>query len=232
MSHARVLLVDDDPTVHQTVGEWLRHAGYETTVADSPAAAELARTGLPFDIIVSDIQMPGNHRLQWIDRILREPDPIPVVLITGDPQLETAMKAANLRVAAYLVKPVNFAELAQKLEQLVQHRRRRAALRELAGDVSRLLSRQGSAPFEPAVQEKLGHLARCLDGDLSSVVQEAGDSKSHQALRAAVTDAVETLRRTKGSFHSKELGALRRRLEGLSEAKGSASHGDDWGGQL
>ncbi len=216
MPPIRILLVDDDPSVHRTVGEWLRAAGYDTTEADSPAAAETIRSSREFDIILSDIQMPGNSRLQWVDRLLQDPNSPPVILMTGDPQLETAMQAANLAISAYLLKPVNFTELAALLERLALSQHQRADAREMAAAIMALLARDDSPRMDAALREKLVQVADHLDRSRFDLRSTPRDQAREDPLQAAITDAVATIRRTKGSFHSKELGALRQRLEKLS----------------
>ena len=90
-----VLIADDDEFVRAAVGEVLSQAGYNIETAADGEVAALMAIDKDFDCIVSDIGMPGMDGMTLL-RTLREAKPdLPVILLTRDPSLETAMAAVN-----------------------------------------------------------------------------------------------------------------------------------------
>lgn len=102
---ARVLLVDE-PSIRKTLGAFLEAEGHVVTTAANLEEAERHLGEATFDVVVSDIILPranGLDLLPWVKRL----DPqIEVVLITGDPNLQTAMRAMREGAFDYLPKPV------------------------------------------------------------------------------------------------------------------------------
>lgn len=102
---ARVLLVDDDGAVLAAIARILRGGGCTVTECESAtAASELVVEGT-FDVVVSDIDMPGLSGLDLL-KLLREREVgVPLILMTGAPTLDSAMRAVELGAFKYLVKP-------------------------------------------------------------------------------------------------------------------------------
>lgn len=99
---ARVLIADDDDVFRRLVGQLLGLEGYEVVEARDAheALAELAR-GV-FELIVADVNMPGNEGLA----LLREQDAVPVLVVTGDPKLDSAVEALRGSAIDYMAKPL------------------------------------------------------------------------------------------------------------------------------
>ncbi len=139
-----VLLVDDEANITTVYARQLRKHGLRVEVPTDPvAAAELAKSR-NFDVLVSDVTMPGMTGLELL-RAVREYDlDLPVVLMTGGPDVKDAIKAMEYGAFRYLAKPVPLAELtdvvtrAARLHQM--GRVRREALNELARDGRRQIS--------------------------------------------------------------------------------------------
>jgi EAL domain-containing protein (putative c-di-GMP-specific phosphodiesterase class I) len=137
----RALVVDDEDALSRALSRVLRSAGYEVVVANDGMAAvgALASEGA-FDIILSDIQMPGMSGIELM-RVVRAYDlDVPVILMTGSPTLETAIEAVSLGALQYMVKPVDFAALLKVAE-------RASTMHQLAKakrDVIRLLGRDAT----------------------------------------------------------------------------------------
>src|SRR5213083_2882003 len=91
-SEGRILVADDDASILRLCSELLRSAGFEVDEAADGAAAARLLKGSTFDAIVSDIAMPNMNGLALLKHV-RERDPrLPVVLMTGFPAVETAVK--------------------------------------------------------------------------------------------------------------------------------------------
>ena len=128
----RVLIVDDEPDLGDAYGEILGEAGHEVSIAhDGRAALELIRR-VPFDVVVSDIVMPGMNGIQVL-RAVRERDlDTPVLLMTANPGLETAIEALELGALKYLIKPVKEQDLIASVESAIRLHRIAQLKREAA----------------------------------------------------------------------------------------------------
>jgi EAL domain-containing protein (putative c-di-GMP-specific phosphodiesterase class I)/CheY-like chemotaxis protein len=110
----RVLVVDDDPTLRRVCARVLGSEGWEVVVVDGGKAAiacVCAQTQ-PFDCVVSDIHMPEIDGFALIDAIRRHDDDLPVLLMTGDPSLDGAVRAIDSGAVSYLSKPFDHETLA------------------------------------------------------------------------------------------------------------------------
>ncbi|QDT49037.1 Transcriptional regulatory protein ZraR [Symmachiella dynata] len=107
----RILIADDEPLYLRTTGQLLRKAGYVCEcVPDGDAALEKLRSE-PFDLILSDLNMPGNLKLELLRQGRTQWPDIPLIVITGVPSLPTAIEAVRLGIADYLLKPVKYEDL-------------------------------------------------------------------------------------------------------------------------
>jgi CheY-like chemotaxis protein len=119
---ATVLVVDDDLIVQDSVKCLLDTDGYEVTTAATgeEALSRLARQG--FDVVVSDIKMPGLTGLDVLERS-RMLNPRPgVVLMTGYATLDTAIEALRRGASDYLLKPFEVDDLRLGVQRALHHR--------------------------------------------------------------------------------------------------------------
>lgn len=109
--NTRILVVDDDAPSRSVVSETLQREGYEVSTAAGALEALEGHRTTPFDIVVSDIRMPGKDGL-WLLKSLRQEDPAPlVILITAFGDMEGAVRAVQGGAFEYLSKPFRPAEL-------------------------------------------------------------------------------------------------------------------------
>jgi EAL domain-containing protein (putative c-di-GMP-specific phosphodiesterase class I) len=135
---ARLLLVEDEELLRIPTARFLRRQGHEVVEAPHGKAALAALDGAPFDAVLSDVAMPGLGGLALL-RAIRERDlDLPVVLITGQPTIESAAGAVELGALAYLTKPVELAKLGDTMARAValgrMARAKRAAIEGLGID--------------------------------------------------------------------------------------------------
>lgn len=108
---ARVLIVDDNPELAALLANMLQCAGYEVETSENGSSAALRLAAKDFGVVVSDIQMPEMGGLEFLKTIrLYDPD-MPVILMTGDPTVSTAISAVEFGALRYLVKPFKMPEL-------------------------------------------------------------------------------------------------------------------------
>lgn len=107
----RILVADDEPLYLRTTGDLLRKAGYECVcVPDAGSAIERLHSE-SFDLVLSDLSMPGNFKLELLqDQSTHRPH-VPIVVVTGVPTLPSAIESIRLGITDYLLKPVKFEDL-------------------------------------------------------------------------------------------------------------------------
>ncbi len=129
----RVLLVDDEAPIRRGLSRLLTAAGNVVTTASSgqEAFAEV-ETGA-FDVIVSDIRMPGMTGIDLLRAIRGRDLDVPVVFMTGSPTIETAVAAMEYGAFRYLMKPVDGKDLAEVVTR-ASHHHRLAMVRREAGE--------------------------------------------------------------------------------------------------
>jgi excisionase family DNA binding protein len=102
---ARVLVVDDEATIRDLLAKTLALAEYDVDLApDGRTALERLRM-IPYDLLITDLKMPGIDGLAVIREARRLKADIPVIIITGFSTEASAIEAVNLGVSGYLTKP-------------------------------------------------------------------------------------------------------------------------------
>ena len=232
----RILLADDEATFLASTADLLRREGFEcVTVPDGDSAlAQVAQS--EFDLLITDLEMPGNSDLALVRRIAESSGGLPVIILTGYPSVRSAIACVELPVAAYLVKPVIFPELLSRVEQAVQRFRSYRALesaerrlKDWRRDFENLaMVKGGGAVPAPAIDVFLSLTLRNVMGSLTDLDQ-LGRALSGRSvdehpcqlmncprgaqLHEAVRETIEVLEQTKSAFKSKQLGELRHKLE-------------------
>ena len=113
-----ILLADDEEMNLQTIGDFLIRRGHRVrTAQDGPGALCLVEEEAP-DLIVSDLQMPGMDGIGFLKAVREEFPDLPVILMTGNATVETAVAALRNRAYDYLKKPIQLQELQACLERV------------------------------------------------------------------------------------------------------------------
>jgi excisionase family DNA binding protein len=105
MDRPRILIVDDEQTVRDLVAKTLSMADYDVdTAPDGPSALDRLNT-TEYDLLITDLKMPGMDGLSVIREVRRRSSELPIVIITGYSTEASAIEAINLGVSGYLTKP-------------------------------------------------------------------------------------------------------------------------------
>jgi EAL domain-containing protein (putative c-di-GMP-specific phosphodiesterase class I) len=186
-----VLVVDDEEPLRRLIDRMLSRGGLQVQTAGSAEEAlEIVRLGRRFDTIVSDLMMPGMDGMQFLREIRQLDLDVPMIFLTGNPSLSTAMEAMEQGGFRYLAKPVEAERLVAIVKDAAAHHRlgllKRKALQvcEAGGwlieDLEDLGGRFESAfdklwiAYQPIVswptQQLFGYeaLVRSADADLST----------------------------------------------------------------
>jgi CheY-like chemotaxis protein len=232
----RILIADDEASVREAMQHYLERMGYECVgVPDAEEALQKLREET-FDLLISDINMPGNEGLALVRNAPQVAEGLPIILLTGHPTVDSAMQSVRLPVMAYLVKPADPKELAALAGQAVANSKAvrslgasRLRLADWAKDLEKIEEAlrvtppsKSAAPLNSYLGVTLQNLLLILM-DWKTVMEaspagaSAGESSRNGPVIAALRETIEVLERTKQSFKSRELGDLRRKLEELLE---------------
>jgi DNA-binding NtrC family response regulator len=120
---AHLLIVDDEANTLASLSRAFRLAGHEATVCDNAAKAlELAKTQT-FDLILSDVVMPGKDGLTLLEELKRQGVTAPVVMMSGQAHIEMAVRATRLGALDFLEKPISSDKLMLTVENALKLQR-------------------------------------------------------------------------------------------------------------
>ena len=178
MRRFRILVVDDDELVRLTIEEWLARDGYEVRVAGNGAGALAELEVGIFDAALVDINMPDMTGIEVLEAMKRRDPEIDAVIMTGYPQMDSAVQALRLGAYDYLTKPLEWVSLRLLLRRMVERR----YLRE---EVTTLRSRLADTPLigelvgvSPSMQRVRDLIARVASGDSAVLIEgESGTGK-------------------------------------------------------
>jgi two-component system response regulator HydG len=119
----KVLIVDDDAVVRDSLGKWFESEGYQAGIANGAREALERLQAGRWDIALLDIKMPGIDGIELQAKLKEiEPD-LPVVIMTGFASVETAVKALKNGAYDYITKPFDPDELVHLVENCLEHTR-------------------------------------------------------------------------------------------------------------
>ena len=171
----RVLLVDDEPIIHETIGDYLAELGHAVDgVRDGSSGIKAIEEG-DYDLALVDIRMPGMDGLSLLARVQETQPELSIVIITGHGDMETAIQALRLGAADFLPKPIKLLDLdavLEKLTRLRELRHDRQHLRETISGLQRSAQSQ-HAGFEgnsPAILEIRRQIASAVEGNAETIL--------------------------------------------------------------
>jgi two-component system, NtrC family, nitrogen regulation response regulator NtrX len=128
---AHLLIVDDDANTLASLARAFRLAGHEATVCDNAARAlELVKSEA-FDMMLSDVVMPGKDGLSLLEDLRKAEIPLPVVMISGQANIEMAVRATRLGAIDFLEKPLSTDKLLLTVDNVLKLKRLEQENREL-----------------------------------------------------------------------------------------------------
>jgi signal transduction histidine kinase len=157
-SQARVLIVDDEKSIRLVLRSFLCEAGYDVEVAEDADRARQALSAGVWDVVLSDIVLPGVSGVALLKEIRQAAPDVQVIMMTGEPTIETAAEAVRAGAADYLAKPIpgeavlRAVASAAKVKALDDERRRLAEA-----------NRQYQERLEELVKDRTQALQKALD---------------------------------------------------------------------
>ncbi len=117
----KILIVDDERIKRSILEDELQAAGYQVTTAENPLQAGPALAETSFDVILTDLRMPGQDGLSFLHELKQQRPDQQVIVMTAYRTVETAVEAMRPGAFDYLQKPFSTEELLIKLDKLVKY---------------------------------------------------------------------------------------------------------------
>jgi len=183
MTQMRILLVDDDKRLAEVLSLSLRKQGGEVVACHNVDDALAALQASMFDVVVTDLRMPGRGGLELVREVCSAPAPPPVVVLTAHGSLDAAVEAMRAGAVDFLAKPVSRDVLKMTLERVV---RGAAIEKENVSLKQRLeqLEQPSLIAAAPAMQHVLALVDRVATSDATVLLRgESGTGKELLARR-------------------------------------------------
>jgi len=169
-----LLLIDDDPNTLASLSRAFRLAGYEATVCDSATRALELIHAERFDVIFSDVVMPGKDGISLLEDLKATGVTTPVVMISGQASIEMAVRATRLGAVDFLEKPLSTQKLLVTIENVLRLRH----LEEENRDLRHRLGKHEVIWAGPAMERLLAQVERVAASETRVAIQgETGTGK-------------------------------------------------------
>lgn len=134
----RILIIDDEAALRQTLARILQRAGHEVTTAESGEMGLSILANADFDLVYMDIRMPGMAGLDALKAIHASQPDLPVILFTAQPDMKSAVEALRLGAADYLLKPLQPEVLIERTRETLARREKDRRRREIQAQIESL----------------------------------------------------------------------------------------------
>ncbi len=235
-----ILIADDEDTFLEATKDLLEEEGYECHGVGDAHQLSQALKRSEFDLLITDLNMPGNHVMKKVQALREQARILPVIVITGYPSVPTAVESVHLNVLEYMIKPVDFQVLLEAVKRGLHHRKTLTSLRQARYDAEQRSQRLArleetlstlQLPLDPEctpsmlsdsslptqamrttnLSESVGPQQHLLQ---TSLPKDSSPSMTdYFRLRESVYHTIQILQKTKSAFRSKDLAGLRKHLE-------------------
>jgi DNA-binding response OmpR family regulator len=245
-NQVHILIADDDDQVARSMVRLLAKEHYLCDCVDSGEEALARLSSGQYNVLVADIKMPGNSHLELVEKAQAIARGVPIILVTGYPSLDTAVKSVSLPVYDYLLKPFEPERFVSCIRNAVQWNQ--AYLSLLAVKHDHIASNSTAASMlefmqpsqhistrdsvQAVVALTFSRIAGAMTDlhNLVSAMQGENNTKPvcnimqcprMKTVDEAIEKSIAELRASKGAFKSKEIASVRRSLEELLQEKHS-----------
>ena len=220
MNSVRILVVDDDDNLRWVLKTQLEDMGYDVSTAANGEAAFVSIEKDPPALVLTDLKMPGLSGMELVDRIQSHYPEVPSVIITAFGTIQSAVQAMRAGAYDYLMKPIDFEELALVVNRVLEHFRLVAEVRELRASLDRKYGFENIIGHSEALLSLLDTAARAAHSESTILIHaETGTGKDLLARAIHVNS-----RRRDKPFITINCGAIPRELlesELFGHVKGS-----------
>lgn len=209
LERARVLVVDDEQRVCQMIASSIREEGAKTDTAFSGEdALELAKLS-EYDVVITDVQMPGIDGIELMHRLKRQYPETEVIIITGFGDIALAVEAMRMGAYDFIPKPIqHMGQIVTAAERALEKAAMRHEIDELRSRVQPVEKFESLVGGSPAMQKTYHWIAKVAPTESTVLIQgETGTGKE------LVAQAIHTRsKRVKGPFIAVNCGSLTEQL--------------------
>lgn len=179
----RILVVDDDPTIRQTVAEVLIRQGYDIHQAEDGASALRQARDQPFALVLLDLRLPDVNGLEILPKLLELDDRTLVVAMTAYPEVRTAISSLKAGAYDYLNKPFDLDDLRSMVQRALEARRLRFEVERLRATTRHAQPVEELVGDSPEFRQTIGITRRIAAAGRSPVLirGESGTGKENVA---------------------------------------------------
>jgi DNA-binding NtrC family response regulator len=199
-----ILVVDDDPALCELLEEILSGRGHRVKSARNVAEAWTVLHREEFDVVLTDLNMPGRGGIDFCAELHANRPDLPVIIMTAFGSLETAIAALRAGAYDFVTKPVDFDLLGFCLERALQHRQLQEKIRLLNDQVRLGRTEDTLLGASPAMQMIREQIARLADLDTSILIHGESGTGKELVARALHRQS----RRSEGAFVAINCAAL------------------------
>lgn len=120
MERRSILVVDDELLIRDLLYDYFQDLSWDIAVVGSGKAALEKMQEREFDVLLTDLKMPEMDGSTLIDRVRESKPDMPVIVVTGYPSVDTAVRSLRQRVDDYLTKPFNVTKLFKSVEHALE----------------------------------------------------------------------------------------------------------------
>lgn len=201
----RILIVDDEASIRMLLGGFLRSRGFDTETAANAAAALELLERKRFDLVLSDVNMPGMNGIELLSRIRHSHASVGVLMLTGCEDISLAVEAMKAGALDYVQKPFDLNEVAVLIHDALARREEKLREESHVKDLERLVQDQSAelrrllGDLHVASEVTVNALVTALDArerETYAHSRRVGEYAVHLAQTMGVQDSeLETVRR-------------------------------------
>ena len=208
VSKPRILIVDDEPGIVKLLAEVLREDGYSCFGCHSSLEALHVLGTQRFDVVLSDVHMPGIDGMELLRQVREEHPELPMVMVTGEGDIRVGVQAMKEGAYDYLLKPLNRGAVLMSVKQVLKRRRMEVTLESY-----RLLLEEIVDQRTSQLRKALAQIEQNFEGTLQALATalELRDNGTAGHSRRVMTYAVriaKVMGCSQEEIHSLGIGAL------------------------
>jgi len=174
----RILIVDDELVVRDSLGKWFVSEGYQARPVASAREALEAIQQAEYDIALIDIKMPGMDGMELQGRLREADADLTVIIMTGYASVETAVQALKRGAYDYITKPVDPDELSHLVGKALEHKRARREVARLRENLQEIFPSTELIGKSPAMRKVLENIEMVAPTDATVLITgESGTGK-------------------------------------------------------
>ena len=175
---AHIVVVDDEPVICQQLERLYSHSGYSVTIANSADEALQRLESRNIDLVVTDIRLPGLSGIELTKRIQEDHPDVPVIVITGYGDIDTAVEVLKLGASDYILKPFSAAAIQESTRAVLKKAQVYTEIRHLRSSIKDQYRFEGMLSKSPEMHRVFETIRSVSSTDITVLIEgETGTGK-------------------------------------------------------